>query len=91
MWSRQYLQQQNQIAAKNMNPYVAAFLYIESEQTEALLQCFRSDPFPTDGYVPRRPVVCSPSDMLIIKLVLQCVRIRTKLPVRTYAASDRPC
>ena len=22
MWSRQYLQQQNQVAAKNMNPYV---------------------------------------------------------------------
>lgn len=23
MWSRQYLQQQNQIAARNMSPYVA--------------------------------------------------------------------
>ena len=28
MWSRQYLQQQNQVAAKNMNPYVSTFPFI---------------------------------------------------------------
>ena len=28
MWSRQYLQQQNQVAAKNMNPYVVEYCHI---------------------------------------------------------------
>ena len=30
MWSRQYLQQQNQIAAKNMNPYVSSSVVLYS-------------------------------------------------------------